>query len=40
MHTGEPFEQSILPTRHGLPVTGQAVPAAHVVQAPSRQTEP
>lgn len=39
MHTPVPVEQSILPTRHGLPLTGQAVPAAHAVQVPARQTD-
>lgn len=39
-HAGVPVEQSILPTRHGLPLTGHAVPAAHAVQVPARQTDP
>jgi len=29
----------MVPTRQGLPATGQLVPAAHPVQTPSWQTE-
>src|SRR6185436_33345 len=38
VQTGAPVVQTMLPTRHGLPVTSQAMPATHASQLPLRQT--
>jgi hypothetical protein len=40
VHTAAPVVHTILPTRHGFPLTGQLIPAAHATQAPSLQTDP
>jgi hypothetical protein len=38
VQTGAPVVQTMLPTRHGLPVTSQAIPSVHAPQVPLRQT--
>jgi len=38
VQTGAPVVQTMLPTRQGLPVTSQAIPATHASQLPLRQT--
>ena len=38
VQTGAPVVQTMLPTRHGLPVTSHAMPSVHAPQLPLRQT--
>jgi hypothetical protein len=38
VQTGAPVVQTILPTRHGLPVTAQSMPATQLSQLPLWQT--
>jgi hypothetical protein len=38
VQTGAPVVQTMLPTRHGWPVTSHAMPAVHASQLPSWQT--
>jgi hypothetical protein len=40
VQTGAPVVQTIIPVRHGLPVTAQLPPAAQVEHAPLLQTIP
>ena len=38
VQTGAPVVQTMLPTRHGLPVTSHVMPSVHAPQVPLRQT--
>ena len=38
VQTGAPVVQTMLPTRHGLPVTSHAMPSVHMPQVPLPQT--
>jgi hypothetical protein len=40
VQTGAPVVQTIIPVRHGLPLTEQLLPAAQVAQLPLLQTIP